>query len=151
MARSAVARSQHAVERQVAYREIGQDLSRASDFLTNEARAYSVSASRDHLDAYWHEIDVTKTREHALTRLKQLGASPDELALVEQAKRNSDALVRTEARSQRLVLEALQTPEAKMPPAIAATKLAPDDEALAVDEKLAAARSFMFDAQYTAD
>jgi methyl-accepting chemotaxis protein len=150
-ARSAVGRAERAVERQIAYREIGQDLTRASDLLTNEARAYSVSASGDHLAAYWREVDVTKTREHALARLQQLGASADELALVEQAKRNSDALVETEARSQRLVLEALQTPESKMPPAIAATKLAPDDEALAVDEKLAAARSIMFDAQYTAD
>jgi methyl-accepting chemotaxis protein len=151
MARSAVGRAERAVERQIAYREIGRDLTRASDLLTNEARAYSVSASGDHLAAYWREIDVTKTRERALARLKRLGVSADELALVEQAKRNSDALVRTEARSQRLVLEALQTPEAKMPAAIAATKLAPDDEALAVDEKLAAARSIMFDAQYTAD
>jgi methyl-accepting chemotaxis protein len=151
MARSAVGRAERAVERQLAYRELGQDLTRASDLLTNEARAYSVSASGDHLAAYWREVDVTKTREHALARLKQLGASPDELALVEQAERSSEALVETEARSQRLVLEALQTPEAKMPAAIAATKLAPDDESLAVDEKLAAARSIMFDARYTAD
>src|SRR4051812_46281563 len=74
-ARSAVGRSQRAVERQIAYREIGQDLTRASDLLTNEARAYSVSASGDHLDAYWREVDVTKTREHAIARLKQLGVS----------------------------------------------------------------------------
>src|SRR4051794_37001883 len=122
-ARSAVRRSQQALERQLAYSQVGEDLTRASDLLTNEARAYSVSASADHLAAYWREVDVTKTREHALARLHDLGAAPDELALVEQAKQRSDALVHTESLSQRLVLEALSTPESKMPAAIAATKL----------------------------
>jgi methyl-accepting chemotaxis protein len=150
-ARSAVGRAQEAVAKQLEYRELGESMSHASDVLTNEARAYSVSASGDHLAAYWREVNVTKTRDHAVARLKELGARPDELALVEQAKRNSDALVNTEARSQRLVLEALQTPESKMPAAIAATKLPPDDAALSVDQKLAEARAIMFDAQYTAD
>ncbi|GGK71059.1 hypothetical protein Ppa06_35180 [Planomonospora parontospora subsp. parontospora] len=148
---SAVAAEKAAYDRQTQFRTLGLQLQSASDRLTDEARMYAVTADRAHLDNYWNEITVTRTRDTALARLKQLGASQEELALVDQAKANSDALVDTESRSQRLVLEASGTASADMPPAIAQTELDAADEALSPARKLEVARTIMFDATYAAD
>ncbi len=100
---SAEATSKRAAE----FRQLGIDLGNASDFLTNQARIFSVTGDQRYLTAYWNEINVTRTRDHAIAQLKLLGAPADELALLDKAKHNSDALVNTEARSQRLMEEAL--------------------------------------------
>ena len=138
-------------EARLEFRSLGVQLAAASDFLTNEARIYSVTTDKSALDAYWNEINVTQTRDHVVSRLKELGAPQAELDLIAKAKANSDALVATESRSQRLVLEATGVPEAQMPAAIAGTKLSDADKALSNAEKLVVARTIMFDAKYTAD
>lgn len=82
--------------RQMEFHQLGIDLADASDYLTNEARRYAVFGDRAHLDNYWREVNETKTRDRVVARLKQLGAPASELALIEKAKANSDALIRTE-------------------------------------------------------
>ena len=150
-ANQAVGSERTALARQAEFRSLAGELGAASDFLTNKARQFSVTQDKKHLDDYWNEINVTKTRDRVVSRLGELGATEKELGLIEQAKANSDALVGTESRSMRLVLEALGTPEAQMPPAIAGYKLSPADAALSKDEKLATARIIMFDNKYDAD
>ncbi|GGN98560.1 hypothetical protein GCM10010112_91610 [Actinoplanes lobatus] len=140
-----------AADRQDRFAALGVQLRGASDFLTDQARQYAVTTESEHLDAYWNEIDTTKTRDHVVSQLKELGATADELALVDEAKANSDALVDTESRSQRLVLEATGVPQADMPPAIADVTLSADDAALSDAKKLAVARTIMFDKKYEAD
>jgi methyl-accepting chemotaxis protein len=147
----AVHRERDAQQRETEFKALGLQLQAASDFLTDEARAYAVTADRAHLDAYWGEIDQTKTRDHVIARLQELGAEKSELDLVALAKANSDALVQTETRSQRLVLEASGTAPAGMPSAIASYVLSSADRALSAADKLAVARRIMFDAKYTAD
>lgn len=141
---SAEATSKRAAE----FRQLGIDLGNASDFLTNQARIFSVTGDQRYLTAYWNEINVTKTRDHAIAQLKLLGAPADELALLDKAKHNSDALVNTEARSQRLMEEALGVPEARMPAAIAAFHLSRADEVLGPAAKRDLARTIMFDRTY---
>jgi methyl-accepting chemotaxis protein len=77
------------------FKQLGLDLADASKLLTNEVRAFSVTTSQQHLDDYWAEIDETKTRDRVISRLKALGATQEELGLLEQAKANSDGLVTT--------------------------------------------------------
>jgi methyl-accepting chemotaxis protein len=149
--KGAAANEQESVERRAELRQLGIDLGAASDFLTNEARAYAVTADDAHLRAYWNEIDNTKTRDKVVARLEELGTPQAELALIEEAKKNSDSLVTTESRAQRLVLEAKGTPESAMPPAIAGFELSPADARLGAQRKLATARRIMFDAKYASD
>jgi methyl-accepting chemotaxis protein len=85
-----------ATARQMEFKQLGLDLAAASDFLTNEARLYSVFGEQSHYDAYWKEVKETKTRDRVVARLKELGAPQSELDLIEQAKNNSDALIATE-------------------------------------------------------
>ena len=91
-----LAEERRAVARQMEYRQLGRDLADASDFLMRQARQYAVTGGRQHFDAYRQEVNETKTRDHVVARLKQLGAPQAELDLVEQAKAKSDALVQIE-------------------------------------------------------
>lgn len=84
------------LERQLEFRQLGHDLGYASDFLTREARRYTIFGDKRHYDAYWNEVNIVKTRDKVVERLKQLGAPSHELQLIETAKANSDALISTE-------------------------------------------------------
>lgn len=140
-----------AEKRRTEFKQLGIDLADASDYLTDEARKYAVTRKIEHLHKYWEEINVTKTRDNVISRLRQLDSPSEELALLAEAKRNSDALVDTERHSMRLVLEALGVPEREMVPEVASFRLSEEDQKLSREEKLAKARDIMFDAKYDAD
>ncbi|MEK8020890.1 MAG: hypothetical protein VSS75_028805, partial [Candidatus Parabeggiatoa sp.] len=149
---SAIHQEQNAVARQAKFKQLGIDLADASDYLTDEARNFAVTGEMKHIKNYWDEIEVTKTRDNVLTSLKALNAPQKELDQLALAKQNSDALVATETRTMRLVLEALNVPQSSMhPPPIAAWKLSSEDRALKAEEKMKVARDIMFDTQYHAD
>jgi len=147
-ANSAVNSERTALQRQTDSIAAVDELNAASDLLTNKARQYAVTEDKKYLDEYWNEINVTKTRDKAVATLDALGATDQELGLIEKAKANSDSLVATESRSMRLVLEATGVAEAQMPPAIASYKLSAEDQKLSQAEKLATARIIMFDDKY---
>ncbi|MER7002826.1 methyl-accepting chemotaxis protein [Dactylosporangium sp. NPDC000555] len=151
MVNAAVQRQAAAYERQAQFKALALELNGASDLLTAEARSYAATGDRKHLDNYWREINETKTQDRVVAQLRQLGADSDELALMDKAKANSDALVQTESRSQRLMLEAAGIPVNDMPPAIARFQLTPEDRALSGQAKRDLARSIMFDAKYDQD
>ena len=132
-------------------KQLGLTLAAASDYLTDQCRLFVVSTDMQHLQNYWQEIEVTKRRDLVLNRLKELKAPQVEFDLIDQAKMNSDALVQTETRAMRLVLEAKGVGERTMHPAIAAFQLKPSDRALSPAEKIDVARRIMFDRQYEAD
>lgn len=89
-------RERLAVDRQVEFRQLGQELAAASDYLTNEARMYAGTGDRRHFDNYWREVEETQTRDRVVERLHELGAPQAELDLIGQAQRNSDGLITTE-------------------------------------------------------
>jgi methyl-accepting chemotaxis protein len=93
---SAIEAERQARLRQAEFRQLGIDLANASDLLTDEARRYAVTGEKAHFDAYWREVKETRTRDRVVARLTALGAPAAELALIEEAKRNSDALIATE-------------------------------------------------------
>ena len=140
-----------AAESQAEHRKLGIELADESDLLTNEARKLVVTGDRRHEQLYWNAIEKTKTGEHVLARLKQLGAPANELAMIALSKQSSDHLVATETRAMRLVNDALGVPVNEMHPAVAAWKPSAADAALTADQKLATARRIMFDRAYDAD
>jgi methyl-accepting chemotaxis protein len=149
--RSAVADEQAAIDRQAEFKQLALDLGGASDLLTDQARMFSVTADRKHLDLYWQEINETKTRDKVIARLETLGAPKDLFELLATAKKNSDALVNTETRSMRLVLQASGAPETLMPGPVAQFKLSTEDAGLSNAAKMATASKIMFDDQYAQD
>ncbi len=142
---------QTAEKRRTEFKQLGMDLADASDYLTDEARKYAVTKDITHLNKYWEEINITKTRDHVIDRLGELDSPPAEKSLLAEAKKHSDDLVETERHSMRLVLEGLGETEANMVPEVAGFHLSAEERLLSKEEKLAKARDIMFDAQYDAD
>jgi methyl-accepting chemotaxis protein len=146
--RMATQAEQRAVARQAEFKQLGVDLGAESDILTNAARGFAATTDQKHYREYWKAVDVTKTGERVVARLKELGAPQEELDLISLAKKNSDDLIATEARSQRLVLEALAVPEKDMQADVAAFKLSAADLSLSAPDKVALARAILYDDQY---
>jgi PAS domain S-box-containing protein len=71
-------------------------LGEGSDRLTDAVRAYAITGEEQYRQAFHRELDAIRSRELATERLRALGASPEELALIAQAKQHSDALLDTE-------------------------------------------------------
>lgn len=93
------ANEQTAVSTQASFKQLGLDLSGASDFLTNQARAYVQYGEKKYYDAYMNEVEVTKTRENVVNELKRLGAPQNELDLVQKAANLSNTLAELESRA----------------------------------------------------
>jgi signal transduction histidine kinase/CheY-like chemotaxis protein/HPt (histidine-containing phosphotransfer) domain-containing protein len=148
---SSVKAEQTAEKRRTDFKQLGINLADASDYLTDEARKYAVTKDIVHLEKYWKEINETKTRDHVISRLQELNSPDEELALLAEAKKNSDTLVNTERRSMRLVLEALGAAESKMAPEVASFHLNSEDAKLNHEDKFTKARDIMFDAKYDSD
>ncbi|MDM8566216.1 methyl-accepting chemotaxis protein [Candidatus Halobeggiatoa sp. HSG11] len=145
----AILEEETAIFEQAEFKQLGINLADASDYLTDEARKFAVTSNITHLQNYWREIEVTKTRDNVLSSLKTLNAPQQELDLLALAKQNSDALVATETRSMRLIQETLDVE--KMHPIIAAWKLNPTEQVLTNEQKVQLAIKIMFDEQYDAD
>ena len=78
---------------------MADQLAAGSDRLTAAVRGYAATGDRRYYDAFQKELTVDRTRDKALDRLKQLGLSEEELALITRAKENSDGLVSLENRA----------------------------------------------------
>lgn len=83
-------------DRQLELMQLGNELIDASELLTNEVREYVQFGDSENYDNYWKEINETKTMENVLKRLKELDIPEEELELVEQAVKSSDALKETD-------------------------------------------------------
>ncbi|GAE90559.1 hypothetical protein JCM21531_4182 [Acetivibrio straminisolvens JCM 21531] len=148
---SSIRAEQNAERRRTEFKQLGIDLADASDYLTDEARKFAVTRKIIHLERYWEEINVTRTRDKVISRLQELDSPKEELELLAKAKKYSDALVETERRSMRLVLEALGVDESDMVPEVASFKLSEEDQGLSKEDKLLKAIEIMYDARYDSD
>jgi len=144
----AIQEEHQAIVRQAEFKQLGIDLAEASHYLTDKTRHFVITAHITHLQDYWQEIEVTQTRENVITRIKALKAPQAELDLLTLAKQQSDALVATETRAMRLVLEAQAIPKTLMPPSVASWQLSAEESKLSAEDKMKGAREMMFDAQY---
>ncbi len=148
---SSIKAEQNAEKRRTEFKQLGINLADASDYLTDEARKFAVTCDINHLNRYWEEINVTRTRDKVISRLQELESPKEELELLAEAKKYSDELVETERRSMRLVMEALGKSQSKMVPEIATFQLSNEDKYLNRDNKLLKAIEIMNDARYDAD
>jgi len=148
---SSIRAEQIAEKRRTEFKQLGIDLADASDYLTDEARKFAVTRKIVHLERYWEEINVIRTRDKVISRLQELDSPKEELELLAKAKKYSDALVETERRSMRLVLEALGVKESDMAPEVASFRLSDEDQRLSKEDKLQKAIEIMYDARYDSD
>jgi PAS domain S-box-containing protein len=67
--------------------------------LTNAVEAFAATGDERFFKAYETELNVTQSIEHSMDALRRAGALPDEMALIEHAKSDSDALVDLETQT----------------------------------------------------
>lgn len=129
-------------------KELAFTLSDASDFLTMEVRRFAVTLNPVHLRNYWREVNVVKRREKVIKRLEELDTRKEEFEMLNQARNESDALVNTETRAQRLILEVYEVPEEQMEPQVRDYQLTQEDRELDYNKKVNKAREILYDGQY---
>jgi len=83
-------------DKQLEFRQLGNDLVNASELLTNEVRKYVQFGNKTNYDNYWKEVNETKTMEKIIDKLKELNIPQEELDFIEQAVSKSNALTKIE-------------------------------------------------------
>lgn len=68
------------------------ELRNVSDYLTDQAIRYAEMSEKKYVDNYQKEISKSKTKEEIMRSLKDLGASEEELSLIESALNKFDKL-----------------------------------------------------------
>lgn len=86
-------------------RHLVVELAAASDYLTDQMRRYVISGDVVFKDNYWREVNETKTRDRVIESLTALNVPKEHFALVDEAKKNSDALIKTESEAEKAVSE----------------------------------------------
>jgi diguanylate cyclase (GGDEF)-like protein/PAS domain S-box-containing protein len=146
--RSYARRATEAVAAESVSRGFGDELSRASDYLTDQARDFVAEDERPSLALYREEVESERRREKALERASVGKLPPAELDALLRAKRESDALVEIEARAIRLAAEARGIPESELPSAYGSSSLTRAERVLPGREKLALAQDLVFGTVY---
>lgn len=124
------------------------DFSNASDYLTNEVWQYARTGDITYMQNYWTEADVTRTRDQAIQKLLHSDLSNQETTHVMRAKASSDSLMVDETRAMRLIADGQGVPLESMPREVRDYELTADEQALSSDEKLDAARDYLYGASY---
>ena len=124
-----------------------------ANVLSDPARKFVLTANQANFDAYWKEVNETRTRERVANRLAELDTPREELDLLADSQKKTEPLTDSELRAMRLTLESRGTfaTSATMPPALANYKLRSIAAAMKPEEKNEQARNVMADAQYEKD
>lgn len=81
---------------------LGETLEDASDYLTNNVRQYVLTGNTGYFYDYWNEVYEGRRRDQAVNKLKSYQLTKDERKLLEKAKKNSDALIKTETTAMKM-------------------------------------------------
>jgi diguanylate cyclase (GGDEF)-like protein/PAS domain S-box-containing protein len=130
--------------------DLGDEMNRASDYLTDQARAYLVSDGGESLELYSKELSTTKRRERVIEEASEMRLSEAEREALSRAKAESDVLVKLDLRAIGLAAAARGFPESRLPPALTAPTPATEGRALSAPGKLALAREIVFGTDYWA-
>lgn len=149
--RSCIITEQDAESLRTQLKALGIKLADGSDYLTDEARKFVVTSDPIYMYNYWIEINITRTRDSALTTLGILNSTPNEIALLQEAKHHSDTLVNTETHAMRLLCDTLTLKEEALPNEVRDYTLPIDELFLPAHLKKEKAIKLMYDDQYTID
>lgn len=119
-----------------------------SDNLTKQVRLAAATGEQKYIDAYFEEVNVTKSRERALDDLAALGGETDAIEVLQEALSSSVELMQTEYYSMRLIEEATGTDPSVWPEEIKTVKVLPEDEGLSPAEKLSKAQQIVISPDY---
>ena len=123
-------------------------LQSGSDYLTEQVRLYAMTGEVQYMDAYFTEVNETKSRENAIEVLKEYYDKTAIFTALKSALNYSDSLTETEYYSMRLICEAQGLDESSWPEEIQAVELTKEDAALSTEEKTKIAQRMVCDDTY---
>lgn len=128
------------------------DMSRGSDYLTEQARLYAITKDYNYADAYFQEVGITQRRDKALLEIEHRlqGKDPDAFRLSKEALELSNELMELEIHSMKLV--ALSVGEAldSLPAQVQDYPLTDAELQYTSQEKSEAASQLVFGQEYRA-
>lgn len=143
-------RMELASDRYIAAQLSASDMVTGSDYLTDRVRCFVVTGDINYLYDFFEEVNVTRRRDRAVESLEELldDSSGSAVTSLNTALELSNELVETEYVAMKLALEAGNYRTAKVPEALAAIQLSPEDRALSREEMLKKAQTLVFDNSY---
>ena len=129
----------------IACEKDAQQLSQASDFLTEQVRLYTQYMDVRHVKLYFDEVDHIKRREQAIEDLKTRHPTPDLLQSLESAAACSESLMDREILAMKLISVANGYDLEKLPEVVRNTELPVAYRNLPDSEMVKQARSLVFD------
>lgn len=78
-------------------------LREGSQFLTTEVRAYSANGNIVHYDNYWDEVNNVQSRDKAIAKMKEIGITDEEIAMIEAIGNKSNSLIPLEEQAMEAV------------------------------------------------
>ena len=120
----------------------------ASEYLTMKARMYAVDRKIEHAQDYFTEINVTKRREAALEELEKYNGSQEAYDFLKTALENSNALMKKEMYSMKLVAAAMGHDVHEIAGELADIRLTSEDQRLDSEAMLKKAEDMVFNADY---
>ena len=124
------------------------ELEASSGYLTAEVWGYAVDGDVSHLQNYWQEVEVKRTRDTALEKLLHTNLTEEERTHMMRAKAYSDGLIYGEVWSMRMLAEGYGESERDMPQQVRRVVLSAREKALSREEKLHRGRSYLFGREY---
>ena len=133
----------------IACEKDAQQLSQASDFLTEQVRLYTQYMDLRHVKLYFDEVDHIKRREQAIEDLKTHHPTPDLLQSLESAAACSEFLMNREILAMKLISVANGYDLEKLPEVVRNTEIPAAYRNLPDSEMVEQARALVFDRGYS--
>ena len=121
-----------------------------SDYLTYRVRSFVVNGDARYMNEYFEEIDVSKRRERALSKVEELldGSQNNAYASLAEALKYSNELAERELLSMRLWLESAGYSQSEIPEQLKSISLGDTDLKLTPEEQRNKAVMLVFDDVY---
>ncbi len=124
------------------------DMQLASDYLTRQAQAYTVTGDPEYIDLYFEEAFVTCRRDNAIGDIRDITTEEAPLGYLEQAMTGSIALMEKEYLAMRLASESFGAASEDLPEELKSIELTEEQALLSGTEKRDLAREMVFGADY---
>ena len=139
-----------ATDAYIRYQEQASQVRKGSDYLTEQVRLYTMEGDVSHVENYFEEVYVTRSRDRALEELEDLEENHTEggaLVFLRQALDNSNRLMEREIYTMKLVSTARGQDLSGFPD-VEKMELEQSDRGLSPEEMIDKAREMVFGASY---
>ncbi len=145
-------RMDQAGEQYILARQCAADLEIGSDELTADVRSFVATGDMEYLDAYFREAEVTRHRENAVRRLRELVGNREVSSLgylsLSKALDLSNELMEQEYLAMNLVLADGDHASVRIPEVLSRYPLTDRQKALSAGEKKALAQEMVYGSKY---